>query len=69
MTDYSSVPDIVQAQLVAALIAVQRLQHQIVNIARANGTFRVDHHRDLYQIQTHLPTVQRALKRLTHTTT
>jgi hypothetical protein len=69
MADYSSDPDIVQAQLVAALIAVQRLQHHIVNIERANDSLRVDHYRDLYQIQTHLPNVQRALKRLTHTTT
>ena len=69
MTDYSSDPDIVQAQLTAALIAVQRLQHQIVNLEIASDSFRKDRYRDLYQIQTHLPNVQRALKQLTHTAT
>ena len=69
MTDYSSDPDIVQAQLTAALIAVQRLQHHIVNLEMASDSFRMEHYRDLYQIHKHLPTVQRALKRLTHTTT
>jgi hypothetical protein len=28
----------------------------------------LDYYRDLYQLQKHLPNVQRALKRLTHTT-
>jgi len=69
MTDHCSDPDIVQAQLTAALLAVQRLQHQIDNFEMASGSFRMDHYRDLYQLQKHLPNVQRALKRLTHTTT
>jgi hypothetical protein len=34
----------------------------------AGDGFRLDHYRDLYQLHKHLPQVQRALKRLTHTT-
>jgi hypothetical protein len=56
-------------QLTAALLAVERLQQQIVNLEMASDRFRLDHYRDLYQLQTHLPNVQRALKRLTNTTT
>ena len=69
MTDYSSDPDIIQAQLSAALIAVQRLQHRIDTLETASDSFRMDHYRDLYLLHIHLPQVQRALKRLTHTTT
>ena len=69
MTDLSSDPDIVRVQLTAALLAVQRLQHQIDILEMASGSFRMDHYRDLYQLQKYLPNVQRALKRLTHTTT
>ena len=68
MTDHSSDPDIIRAQLTAALIAVQRLQHQIDNLEMASDSIRLDYYRDLYQLQKHLPNVQRALKRLTHTT-
>jgi hypothetical protein len=68
MTDHSSDPDIIHAQLTAALIAVQRLQHQIVKLEMASDRFRMDQYRDLYQLQKHLPSVQRALKRLIHTT-
>jgi hypothetical protein len=69
MSDYSADPDILRAQLTAGLLAVQRLQHQIDNLEMAGDGFRLDHYRDLYQLQKHLPQVQRALKRLTHTTT
>ena len=69
MTDHSSDPDIIRAQLTAALIAVQRLQHQIDNLEMASDSIRLDYYRDLYQLQKHLPNVQRALKRLTYTTT
>jgi hypothetical protein len=69
MTDRSLDPDIVRVQLTAALLAVQRLQHHIVNLEMASDSFRLDHYRDLYQLQKHLPNVQRALKRLTHITT
>jgi hypothetical protein len=69
MTDQSSDPDIIQAHLSAALVTVQRLQHQLVKIEMASDSVSLDHYRDFYQIQTHLPHVQHALKRLTHTTT
>ncbi len=68
MTDHSSDPDIVRVQLIAALLAVQRLQHQIDTLEMAGGSFRMDHFRDLFQLQKHLPNVQRALKRLTNST-
>jgi hypothetical protein len=69
MTDHSSDPDIMRVQLTASLIAVQRLQHQIDNLETGSDSFRMAHYRDLYQLQKHLPNVQRALKRLTYTTT
>ncbi len=69
MSDLSSDPDIVRVQLTAALLAVQRLQHQIDNLELASDSFRMDHFRDLFQLQKHLPNVQRALKRLTNSTT
>jgi hypothetical protein len=58
--------EILSAQLHAALITVQRLQTTVTQVELSNGILAIERFTEIHELQTTLPRVGRALKRLTN---